>query len=150
MKNIHLIATDKPSRLYKARTGGYGLYNEPKIYTVKNQGQNIYITNTERIKEGDWVITGNGLLAKVTTNFTWHFISSKKIILTTDEDLIADNIQVIDYKFLEWFVQNPDSEYVKIEKIKQYKGNYLDCFHTQGQCDCGLKTCKQIFFLLIK
>jgi hypothetical protein len=35
-----------------------------------------------------------------------------KIILTTDQDLIKDNIQSIDDEFLEWFVKNPRCEYV--------------------------------------
>ena len=40
--------------------------------------------------------------------------SSKQnvIILTTDQDLIADGIQSIDDEFLEWFVKNPSCEYV--------------------------------------
>ena len=70
----------------------------------------------------------------------------KKIILTTDVDLIKDGVQSIPDDFLEWFVKNSSCEEVEVGKIKNYKGNYFDCFHTQGQCDCGLSTCKQMFF----
>jgi hypothetical protein len=41
---------------------------------------------------------------------------SKKIILTTDQDLIKDGVQSIDDEFLEWFVKNPSCEEVEIEK----------------------------------
>jgi len=41
----------------------------------------------------------------------------KKIILTTDQDLIKDGVQAIDDEFLEWFVKNPSCEWVEVEKI---------------------------------
>jgi hypothetical protein len=40
----------------------------------------------------------------------------KKIILTTDQDLINDGVQAIDDEFLEWFVKNPSCEKVEVEK----------------------------------
>jgi hypothetical protein len=42
----------------------------------------------------------------------------KKIILTTDQDLIKDGVQAIDDEFLEWFVKNPSCEEVEIKKGK--------------------------------
>jgi hypothetical protein len=44
----------------------------------------------------------------------------KKIILTTDQDLIKDGVQAIDDDFLEWFVKNPSCEEVEI----QYRYNF--------------------------
>jgi hypothetical protein len=41
----------------------------------------------------------------------------KKIILSTDQDLIKDGVQAIDEEFLEWFVKNPSCE--EVEVIKQ-------------------------------
>ena len=38
----------------------------------------------------------------------------KKIILTTDPDLIKDGVQAIDDEFLEWFVKNPSCESVEV------------------------------------
>jgi hypothetical protein len=38
----------------------------------------------------------------------------KKIILTTDQDLIANGVQSIDDEFLEWFVNNPNCEWVEV------------------------------------
>jgi hypothetical protein len=40
----------------------------------------------------------------------------KKIILTTDQDLIKDGVQAIDDEFLEWFVKNPSCEEVEVKK----------------------------------
>jgi hypothetical protein len=113
MKNIHLIPTDKPSRLFKVSgelklTRNFDFYNGSEY-------QNIYITNDEEIKEGDWVF-----------NFEYNYIVQynsekhdnkfwyKKIILTTDQDLIKDGVQAIDDTFLEWFVNNPSCEEVKV------------------------------------
>jgi hypothetical protein len=39
----------------------------------------------------------------------------KKIILTTDQDLIKDGVQAIDDEFLNWFVKNPSCEEVEID-----------------------------------
>jgi hypothetical protein len=38
----------------------------------------------------------------------------KKIIMTTDQDLIKNGVQAIDDEFLEWFVKNPSCEDVEI------------------------------------
>ena len=48
----------------------------------------------------------------------------KKIILTTDQDLIKDGVQAIDDEFLEWFVKNPSCEEVEVikEQYHQFVG----------------------------
>jgi Icc-related predicted phosphoesterase len=135
MKNIHLIPTDKPSKLYKHNELGFKLLApvEHEIGQYNGSNQNIYITSDEEIKEGDWVIANNVLLAKVITEFTWHFINSKKIILTTDQDLIKDGVQVIDNEFLEWFVKNPSCEEVKIANdLKYFNVDELRERHLKG------------------
>ena len=133
MKNVHLLATDKPSRLFDFMTA---LVLTDKV-SPNDSGTNhhIYITSSdEEIKEGDWVIDKNGLLAKVITELTWHFINSKKIILTTDQDLISDGVQPIDDGFLEWFVKNSSCEWVEINKT-------LGCIDLDAICDFGDKVC---------
>jgi hypothetical protein len=92
------------------------------------QPHNIYITSDEEIKEGDWcyqVELNDGKIDKcydVTLYHTWtnngvdKKIKYKKIILTTDQELIKDGVQAIDDEFIEWFVKNPSCEYVNIEK----------------------------------
>ena len=51
MKNIHVLPTDKPSRLFKFANELH-LDTIPKDYYKK---YHIYITNDEEIKEGDCI-----------------------------------------------------------------------------------------------
>ncbi len=55
MKNIHLLPTDKPSKLTKNNLGKLIKLNGLQYQEV-NINQHIYITSDEEIKEGDWVI----------------------------------------------------------------------------------------------
>ena len=105
MKNIHLLPTEKPSRLFK---DGEKLKLDIESHGVNNQ--NIYITSDEEIsgfENNIWVIKGTrvflwqNMMALVSNN------KPRKIILTTDQDLIADGVQAIDDEFLKWFVKNP-------------------------------------------
>jgi hypothetical protein len=114
MKNIHVLQTDKPSRLhtYKGVLNlAAGEFVAPTI--VKNDliNLNIYITSDKEIKEGDWVITPTNDIIQWAKVFQ---PIGKKIILTTDAYLIKDDVQTIDDTFLEWFVKNPSCEFVKI------------------------------------
>jgi hypothetical protein len=117
MKNIFLAQTDKPSRLYEFG-GEYHL----QIKSQENfRSQHIYITNDEEIKEGDY---GLDTFHKEIRKFrNKNFVSKydKKIILTTDQDLIKDGVQAIDDEFLEWFVKNPSCESVKVERLDTFK-----------------------------
>ena len=91
--------------------------------------ENIYITNDEEIKKGEWVLfmfDEVTEIVKVTTinnnafeskqGFGYGLEYCKKIILTTDKDLIKDGVQAIDDEFLEWFVNNPSCECVDVQK----------------------------------
>jgi hypothetical protein len=94
MKNIHLIPTDKPSRLHLGNSGLVLCDLNFGKNTIN--GQNIYITSDEEIKDGDWMIRGNEQPTLVTPNFFWDFgVRYYKIILTTDQDLIADGVEQI-------------------------------------------------------
>jgi hypothetical protein len=81
------------------------------IHKINNT---IYITSDEEIKEGDWAI--NLKSSSVYSIFILNEIVNyeKKIILTTDQDLIKDGVQAIDDEFLKWFVKNPSCEFVPI------------------------------------
>jgi hypothetical protein len=88
--------------------------------------QYLYITNDERIKEGDWFLnTLNGKLDKcddlIYEKNVNHSNWCKKIILTDNPDLIAEGVQPIDNEFLEWFVKNPSCERVEVEN--EWEGN---------------------------
>jgi hypothetical protein len=138
MKNIHVLPTDKPSRLLcnhtlksfcfqKEENGMFvndGKVSGASFWSIekaKNNGfnpQHIYIINDEEIKEGDWVFHPiYKSIYQWIENAEKKFdrIDAKKIILTTDQDL--NGVQAIDDEFLEWFVKNPSCEEVKTRKI---------------------------------
>ena len=135
-KNIHILPAYKPSRLYKNTELGFMLLapigHETGVYNGSNQ--HIYITSDEEIKEGDISFyppfgvgknkiidgelcfhieknNGKGSFTQITSQ---SLDRNKKIILTTDQDLIADGVQAIDDEFLEWFVKNPSCEFVEV------------------------------------
>ena len=146
MKNIHILPIDKPSRLcfrnyLFINKDNIGTYSNVEF-------KNIYITSDEEIKEGDWIIeniTANrkpyigkcfypkndGTVTEevlkrdlLSVKYEGHYETlalkhnCKKIILTTDQDLINDGIQAIDDEFLEWFCENPSCEEVEVRKIE--------------------------------
>ena len=115
MKNIHVLPTDKPSRLRYFNGTLQLMYLVPKKSDITFQ--HIYITNSEEIKEGDWVFNFEYIYivqydSKKHDSKFWY----KKIILTTDQDLIKDGVQPIDDEFLEWFVKNPSCEEVNVKE----------------------------------
>ena len=124
MKNIHVLPTDKPSSLFITDGKLFNYHKPQEGDGVKIINQNIYITSNEEIKE-DYVIT-YGVVIKVMMfdKEILYFVNGikakredcKKIILTTDQDLIKDGVQAIDDEFLEWFVKNPSCEEVEVEK----------------------------------
>jgi hypothetical protein len=123
MKNIYLIPTDKPSRLHI--TGSkLGLYPNGLIANPRGlcKNQHIYITNNEKPKYRDWCLsTDKNFLIKL-VNIP-AFSCDKKVILTTDQDLINDGVQVIDDDFLEWFVKNSSCEEVDVLDYLNDDGN---------------------------
>ncbi len=79
---------------------------------------NIYITSDEEIKDvrqynGEWQLEKGQLLNKFPVYLS-DLSECKLVIMTTDQDLIADGVQPIDDNFLEWFVKNPSCEEVKV------------------------------------
>jgi hypothetical protein len=121
MKNIHVLQTDKPSRL--ACDFDKLILNSRLLSPILYKTQNIYITSDEEIKEGDWYIN-NGNLLKCTE--VKKRSSCKKIILTTDQDLIKDGVQAIDDEFLEWFVKNPSCEVVEVFKERHHGVEFIN------------------------
>jgi hypothetical protein len=119
MKNIHVLPTDKPSRLRYNLSNVLVLTKEPYRDYSKQVNQNIYITSDEEIKEGDWYyLPKENKVAKCPKIIKLSGVTpewTQKIILTTDPQLIADGIQPIDNEFLEWFVKNPSCEYINVE-----------------------------------
>jgi hypothetical protein len=112
MKNLHLIPTEK---------------------------QNIYITNSEEIKEGDWFFQVNTKKRIKHHSKNGLFLQpqsfDKKIILTTDQSL--DGVQAIDDKFLEWFIKNPNCEEVDVYDWMDTNGNIAFNGDIRYQISCS-------------
>ena len=129
-KNIYILPTHKPSRLFKNKESNLFSFRKFEDKPLNNniQNQNICITNDEEIKVGDWVLeTLNGVKFKVKVSGNDYSNSTfKRIILTTDQDLIADGVQAIDDTFLEWFVKNPSCEEVEVIKHVVDMSIYVD------------------------
>jgi hypothetical protein len=147
MKNIHLLATENYKQDYTLQSGevvkvvrlGQLIIN--KEYNELSVNKNpqwsascdtdvlvphhIYITSDEEIKEGDWVYRFNSKDIFKVDSFLLHLLklgsteTCKKIILTTDQDLIADGVQAIDDEFLEWFVKNPSCEFIEVKDANE-------------------------------
>jgi hypothetical protein len=113
MKNIHILPTDKPSRVWTDLNGNFYLHPIPTTLFFM---QNIYITSNEKPKEGDWYYYF-GHIIKYNSDENTLTPNCKKITLTKDQDLIKDGVQEIDDEFLEWFVKNPSCENVEINCI---------------------------------
>ena len=157
MKNLHIIPTDKPSRLYLT-THEYIFEEGYSLSTDECENKHIYITNDEEIKRIDYWLNidnntiSNGEMFELANDAP----SCKKIILTTDQDLIKDGVQAIDDEFLEWFVKNPSCEYVEVYKdkrleIEQDFNFYEIIIPREEDCTCTdeclgylTKTCKRI------
>jgi hypothetical protein len=138
MKNLHILPTDKPSRVYKEL--GRELKYTTKYFEQKGLlciNQNIYITTDVEIKEGDWYYYF-GHIVKYDSDENTLTPNCKNIILTTDQDLIKGGIQSIDDEFLEWFVKNPSCEEVDINRDWGYpkiiipKEELIDCEYCGG------------------
>ena len=124
MKNIHLLPTEKPSRIRLGNNKNFVIANfEQSSIRSKNDSytnQHIYITSDSEIKEGDAVIHDFGMGYELENPCDSDNLKSNtrsKIILTTDQDLIADGVQAIDDNFLEWFVKNPSCESVETKVV---------------------------------
>ena len=164
MKNMHVLSTDKPSRLlWSFEDRRYYSVKEEMFFKNQNelQNQNIYITSDEEIKEGWYINTLTNYIVKgLGVDINW-----KHIILTTDQDLINDGVQAVDDEFLEWFVKNASCERVEVDKaehgmikdnvyyklsdkifyktiIPKEEKTKCYCGHTTT-CDCGPEEPKQ-------
>ena len=115
MKNIHILPTDKPTRLFITDGKLFNYHKPQQGDGLKIINQNIYITSDEEIKKGDWcyhpLLKGGSIIQ---SKFDEPNSTMKKIILTTDQDLIKDGVQAIPDEFLKWFIKNPSCEYVKV------------------------------------
>ena len=132
MKNIHILPTDKASRLIQAEDDELMLLNE--LYeNTHNINKHIYITSDEEINKDTKIcwcidISCNKLVLCQGVLPSYHYKHYKKIIMTTDKSINVlcgcgkncgakeSGVQPIPDEFLEWFVKNPSCEEVEVEK----------------------------------
>ena len=144
MKNIHVLPTNKPSIFYKRNDkNSYHLGD----FVVCEKGdklrtnQNIYITSfNEDIKENDYIITKGGRLVQVSYLMSKDLEGASKVVLTTDPNLIRDDVQAIDDEFLEWFIDNPSCEFANVYRVlwSDYSYSY-DIIVTKEEYTGGLE-----------
>jgi hypothetical protein len=117
MKNIHLLPTDNQ---YK---GSISLTPDGRLSTnvlIIGIPHHLYITSDAEIKDEDYCVHTNQnsiiKIGKGEGKLMKGHLYLKKIILTTDQDLIAEGVQDIDDEFLDWFVENPNCDFVEVQK----------------------------------
>lgn len=133
MKNIHGLPTDKPSRLFITDGKLFNYHKPQEGDGVKIINQNIYITSDEKLPY-DSTIFHTGAFYHRDFGGDIHIINKdthypnpnfcKRIILTTDQDLIDDGVQAIDDEFLEWFINNPSCDRVEVERDSREVGGH--------------------------
>ena len=117
MKNLFLLTTEKPSRLSILNNGELN-FGAEFISSSNSVAKHIYITNSEKIKEGvnQWYFDKT-LNKPYNSGGAQYLYKQNVIVLTTDKGLIADGVQSIPDEFLEWFVKNSNCEEIEFEKF---------------------------------
>jgi len=168
MKNVHLLPTDKLIKsagdLVKDKYGSIHIFtkNDGKEYGKTTTKLNIYITDNSEIKEGNYVVVDCSeieieevrlVIGYYNEQFLFddrgqiHMDYCKKVILTTDQDLIKDGVQAIDYEFLQWFVKNPSCEWVEVMPIGfEDRDDYLIMIPQEEPKQETLEEAAEIFY----
>jgi hypothetical protein len=98
-------------------------------------GNHLYITSEEPIQPYDWMLHNSHKISSVhkVDGIVGDYVitlhddkglssNCKKVILTTDQELIKDGVQAIPDEFLEWFVKNHSCEEVDLIKLRKENG----------------------------
>ena len=123
MKNIFLIPTPKESRLWRDLDSKKLRFdNIPKPNSnecTKCSNEYVYITSDSKFVRDEYITDGVEVM-KATPKLVdaqglvdrrdW-----KKILMTTDPELIKDGVHPIGEEFLKWFVKNPTC--IKVEVV---------------------------------
>jgi hypothetical protein len=143
MKNIHLIPTDKPSRLCLSNNNILTIIAESNYNFSHIKSVHIYITSEEEIKDC-WVLNTHTNEVYFLKYYYGIQPITKKIILTTDQSL--DGVQAIDDDFLQWFVKNPSCESVD---VNCELGSCLNCEWNHDMCPNSEECLKSKYNIII-
>jgi hypothetical protein len=135
--NIYVLPTDKPSRGYilgkcikNLSDVKIGQFTETYYLMFDDeyfQAQHIYITTDESPKLDEWGINIKNNVIYRDNGFTqtdYEESYCKKIIATTNLELIENGVQNISDEFLEWFVKNPSCEEIEVEITDRDNNGY--------------------------
>ena len=148
MKNIYILPTDKPSvlgrfidtnNLFLRVSNDIPRGENVNIYITSDEeikeGDVVKIPcGVGKVKELSWKFGNNNPSYIVEDIFiyklrygqkegelqinSFRYEDVKKIILTTDQDLIKNGVQAIDDEFLEWFIKNPNCEEIEVVDVR--------------------------------
>ncbi len=97
------------------------IFGEPSL---RMDALDMHITINEEPKLDEWGINIDNNIIFKDKGFTsdeYGKLYCKKIIMTTDQELIRAGVQEISMEVLEWYAKNPTHDFVKIEsEIKFY------------------------------
>ena len=95
-------------------------------------GYNMYITSDVKFKINEWITDGIGVIKSTPKLVDAQGLVNrrdwKKIILTTDRTLIKEGVSDLFFtntKFVEWFVEHPDTEWVNVIPLMSNNGRAL-------------------------
>lgn len=138
MKNLYLLKTDKLSKLHKTIPKNNLILTTEYKFSNKWENYHLYVVSDEEVKNDDYFIVNEKFIQRCVKSYENWLKNNKdnlrytikKIILTTDLDLINDNIQAIDDEFLNWYVNNDNCEEVDVKQGfadgTAYGYNFLD------------------------
>lgn len=119
MKNIFLIPTDKPSRLYYHSDLKHLVLTNKTMLREFVINQNIYITSDSKFVRDEYITDGIEVMKSTPKLVDAQGLVDrrdwKKILMTTDPELIKDGVHPIGEDFLQWFVKNPTC--IKVEVV---------------------------------
>jgi hypothetical protein len=131
MKNIFLIPTDKESRLWrdldsnKLRFENISKPNSNECTKCSNEY--VYITSDGKFVRDEYITDGIEVIKATPKLVNAQGLVDrrdwKKILMTTDPELIKDGVHPIGEDFLRWFVLNPSCKNVEVV-TEQYTQNY--------------------------
>lgn len=140
MKNIFVLPSERSSLYFYDKELKYNL--DGKAFKSDYSGvnispQNIYITNSEEINKDTkpcWCINtikntwNDDLIYYQGAMPQYHYIGFKKIILTSDPELIKNGVQEVSNEFLEWFVAKANDSGKPIDIVEVRKEKYSERF----------------------
>lgn len=144
-RNIHILDTNKPSRLYKI-IGSYKLGLVQSDFLLEQtaggtQNCHVYITIDGRFTEGSYVTDGVEVIKATPKIYDAQGLVNRrnwrKIIITSDADLIGDGVQEASEDLLEWIVSRPNEVSLPVrKKWKAWNNKNPDEYKTEIPKKC--------------